>query len=97
MDTLRFAEKCLFEGYGDEMEWPKHREDIGKELLGNDQATLKINAWLSMIHLAYAEIYKDTQRYILAKHYANSVNCISDPSGTLTSVKKAARKILEEL
>jgi len=82
--TLNYAETCLFDGYEDEM---KH----------GDQAELKLNVWLSGIHLTRAVIYKETGKYILAKHYANSVLAIKDPTKQLANRKNQAKEMLKAL
>lgn len=82
--TLAEAEVLLFEGYDEEVS-------------GGDQAEIKLNAWLSGIHLTFASICKKEGKIILARHYASSVLTIEDPKNTLGERKKEARRILDSL
>ena len=81
---LEQGERWLFEGYAE-------------EFAKNDQPELKINVWLAGLHLTKARIYEKEGRHILAKHYANSVLRISDPTNILGERKKEAQKILDRL
>lgn len=82
--TLEQGERWLFEGYTDEMN-------------RNDQPEIKINVWLAGLHLTKARIYEKEGRHILARHYANSVLQIDDPSETLGERKKEAQRILDSI
>jgi len=74
----------LFEGYDE-------------EILKDDQAQLKLNVWLTGLHLTKAKIYAGEKKYVLAKHYANSVSNVSDPQNMLGERKKEAQRILASL
>lgn len=82
--VLSEAEKWLYEGYIE-------------ELYGGDQGELKINVWLSGLHLTRAMIYGKEGRTILAKHYINSVLQMDDPKNMLGERKKQAQQMLEKL
>ena len=84
LDSLNYAENCLYEGYDDEM---KH---------GN-LAEMKINVWLSGLLITKAVICKETGKYLLAKQYANSVINFDDPGRSLVNRKNQAKKILKSL
>ena len=84
IETLHYGEKCLFEGYEDEIK-------------NDDQAELKLNVWLSGLHLTFATICVEEGRPILAKHYATSVLNIDDSKKMLGERKKEAQKILDSL
>jgi len=84
LDTLDAAERCIYTGYEDEIKRA-------------DQADVKLNVWLAGIHLAKSLAYKNSKRFILAKHYANSVLNISDPGKIMGVRKDQAKRILNEL
>lgn len=84
LDTLDLAERKLYEGY---------KEEFAK----NDQPELKLNVWLSGIHLTKAAIYKETDRKVLAKHYASSVITINDPTKALVVRKAQAKRLLQAI
>lgn len=82
--TLEQGERWLFEGYAE-------------EFARNDQPEIKINVWLAGIHLTKARIYEKEGRHILARHYANSVLQIDDPTNCLGERKKEAQRIMANL
>lgn len=84
IEALTEGEVYLYLGYKDE---------IGKD----DQAEIKINVWLSGLHLTFARICAQTKRDILAKHYVNSVLSVPDPKNILRERKKEAERILVTL
>ncbi|HLB51744.1 hypothetical protein A3F07_00945 [candidate division WWE3 bacterium RIFCSPHIGHO2_12_FULL_38_15] len=84
LNTLNYAESCIFEGYED-------------ELKQGDQAILKLNVWLSGIYLTKALICKETGKNFLTKFYASSVVNIKDPENHLVNRKNQAREILKSL
>lgn len=82
--TLSNAQTLIFEGYEN-------------ELKNDDQAKLKLNVWLSGIHLTFAQICLDEEKVILAKHFATSVLNVDDPKNMLGERKKEAKRILDGL
>ena len=84
VQTLANALVSLFRGYD-------------AVIAKGDQAETKLNVWLAGIHLTFARICEDTNKPILAKHFAQSVLDITDPKNLLNERKKEARKILESL
>lgn len=84
LDTINQGEKWIFEGYEE-------------ELTKDDQAELKLNVWLSGLHLTMAKICQLEKKPLLARHYASAVLAIVDPTGTLSERKKDAQRILDSI
>ncbi len=82
--TLNNAEISLFNGYDEEIN-------------SGDQADMKLNIWLSGLFLAKATIYSNSNRPILARHYANAVLSIDDPDDFLVNRKNEAKKLINTL
>ncbi len=80
--ALLQGEAKIYEGY---------EEEIKKD----DQPEIKLNVWLSGIHLTLAYICQKEGKDILAKHYAASVLAIEDPNNVLGERKKEAKRILK--
>ncbi len=95
--TVLDAQKNIFTGYFDELNWSKYRKKKKENLIGNDQALMKIRIWISNLYVTTAVICNDTHRYALADYFANSVLKLDDPDGTLAEVKKTAKAVKERL
>lgn len=94
IDTLAIAEKHLYLGYDEEL---KTKAVNGRQIIGNDQAVMKIKIWLVGIQLTYAEIFEKSGKDLLAIYYANAVINTKDTEGILEESKKQAKEILNRL
>ncbi len=65
-----------------------------EELENNDQATLKLSAWIGGIYLTYAQFHHRLGNYPLAKIYCNLILNSPDMSEIR---KQEARRLLEEV
>ncbi len=83
LKTLTEAQTYLYEGYDDEMK--------------QTDGALKINVWTSGIFLTMASIFANERKPILARHYAQIILNIDDPTGTLSIRKTEAQRILDKL
>lgn len=84
IDTLRKAELWIVEGYNDEIQ-------------NDDQAEIKLNVWLSGLHLTFAQICAKENMPIIARQYATSVIGMEDKNNILGERKKEAQRILNQL
>jgi hypothetical protein len=84
VEALKQGELLIFEGYEEEMQ-------------SGDQAEIKLNVWLSGLHLTMAQIALEKNKLIIAKHYATSVLSIEDPNNQLGERKKEAQRILNQI
>ncbi|NCT56014.1 hypothetical protein GW755_04195 [bacterium] len=82
--TLLLGEQLIFTAYE-------------QEFKDDDQSEIRLNVWLSGIHLTMAKIASETNRKILANHYASSVISVKDPQNVLGERKKEAKRILAKL
>ncbi|MBP7859919.1 hypothetical protein KA001_03115 [Patescibacteria group bacterium] len=98
IDALMEAERHLYLGYMQEMNWTPNERKIGqKGNIGNDQAIMKLLIWHTGIQLTYAEIYEKTERDVLAKFYASAVLNAEDSNGLLRESKKQAKLIFDRV
>ncbi len=96
LNVAHDAETNLFLGYDQELD-VKYNQKTGRKVIGGDQGIIKLRVWLSMIFITIAQIYKDTQKYVLAQYYVESVLSINDPEKVLKSIKQDAKKLQKEI
>ncbi|HSX39697.1 MAG TPA: hypothetical protein VLI92_03890 [Candidatus Saccharimonadales bacterium] len=82
--TAQQGETWLFEGYDEEVR-------------ADDQAEMKLNVWLSGLHLTMGRICAAQNKKFLARQYAVSVLAIEDHKNTLHARKHDAQKLLDSL
>jgi len=83
-EAVTLGEKCIFQGYNDQIE-------------ASDNAELEIKVWLSGLYLTLAKYFSSKKENILAELYAGVVSKMPDPNNLLGERKKEAERILEKL
>lgn len=81
LEVLYEAQQCLYDGYDGEIK-------------GDDQGELKLRVWNSGVSLAFAKIFADMNKPILAEVHAAAVVNTVDPDDVLVSRKKEAKELL---
>lgn len=84
LNVLTTAQMWLYEGYDDEMKQ-------------GDQASVKLNVWLSGLMLTMASIYAKEKKPLLARHYATYVLTMAQSEKALGERAKEAKAILDKL
>lgn len=102
IDALLTAQKYLYLGYEEELGWAKTRvekvhADAKLNLIGDDQAKMKLRVWSSGISECFAEILEKEHKDILAEIYAAAVLKTPDPENILKSRKLKATLIIKRI
>ena len=94
-DAIAAGFKYLYDYYDEHMHWDKYRLNKGENLIGNDQAAMKIQSWQLGLNFVLGDLYIHTKKPVLAKGCLEAVAETYNPDGYFTTHINDAKEILK--